>query len=436
MDPDRQLVRLAINGNKAAFGKLAKKYRDAVLSLAYDFLGDYENAKDVAQDVFMTAFKNIGDFEENSHFSSWLFRITVLTSLNLQKAKVPRGKYFKSKDIKSDTGQVIAESVGQNGIDDTLYTALKKLTDHQQSAIILRYFHDKSTRDIADTLECTESTVRGHLHRALQKLEKSFYKRKRQVMKSGCEFEQLFEGYFRSDLSPAEELVLLKHLESCSSCPENIDKFYRVHTALSKFNRPPVSTYLQSSYYQQVDLSFGRETLSQKISLIFSRFTGKRSPLFRFLQFTTLILIGIIVGWVFFAPVEPKIVYQSNDPYQMSQPISLKDIDYVHAYLQLSQMILLAIQNDTDFYLDRELAQKLLIKTYRVKAISSQLNNLRMINFLNRMELLLHDASNLNVDEVNESISRIKIWIEEADLLREVQDLKLMMEMTKAQFGT
>jgi RNA polymerase sigma-70 factor (ECF subfamily) len=178
MDPDRQLVRLAKNGNKAAFGKLAKRHRDTVLSLAYDFLNDYETAQDVAQDVFMKAFKNIGDFEEKSRFSSWLFRITVNASLDARKSKIRRRKYLLSKEVHPDNSRVKAETANQNGVDDILLAALNKLSDHQQSAIVLRYFHDKSVREIADVLDCTESTVRSHLHRALQKLEKIYKKRK------------------------------------------------------------------------------------------------------------------------------------------------------------------------------------------------------------------------------------------------------------------
>ncbi len=178
MDPDRQLVRLAKNGNKAAFGKLARRYRDAVLALAYDFLNDYENAQDVAQNVFMKAFKNIGDFEEKSRFSSWLFRITVNASLDARKSKIRRRKFLIIKEFYVNNSQVSTHQEWRDGIDDTLINALNKLSDHQQTAIILRYFHDKSVREIADVLDCSESTVRIHLHRAIQKLDKSLKKRK------------------------------------------------------------------------------------------------------------------------------------------------------------------------------------------------------------------------------------------------------------------
>ena len=178
MDPDRHLVRLAKNGNKAAFGKLARRYRDPVLALAYDFLKDYENAKDVAQDVFMKAFKNIGDFEEKSRFSSWLYRITVNTCLDARKSDTRRRRYLFSRIDQADSDYKIDESNQSEGLDNTLSKELNNLSDQQRAAIVLRYFHDKSVREIAEVLNCTESTVRSHLYRALQKLDKSYRKRK------------------------------------------------------------------------------------------------------------------------------------------------------------------------------------------------------------------------------------------------------------------
>ena len=185
-------------------------------------------------------------------------------------------------------------------------------------------------------------------------------------MKSGCEFEELFEGYFRSDLAPAEELSLINHLQSCVSCNKKIEKFYNIHSTLSKYSRSPAPPDLVKSYHKQVDLTFGRETLSNKIVLLLNRFAGSRSPVYRILQFTSLIIIGIVVGWIVFSPGEPKIVFHTNEPYQISQPISSVDIEYIYYYLQASEVVLLEIQNNDDpseFPLNRELAQKLLIKT-------------------------------------------------------------------------
>jgi hypothetical protein len=255
-------------------------------------------------------------------------------------------------------------------------------------------------------------------------------------MKFGCEFEQLFEGYFRSDLSPAEELALLKHLKTCNSCQDKLDKFYSLHSEISKYQRPIASNDLLSSYYKQVDLSFGRETFLDRIHLIYTRITGKRSPLLRIMQITTLIIIGLIVGWMVFAPVEPQIVYRTNDPYQMSQPISQVDIDFIHAYLVMTDMVLLQLHNSTEFYLTRAQAQQLLNRTFRASEIALQLNNPRLLVFFNRMELLLHEASNLNEEDIEESMVIIRKVIDDFKLLKEVKNLKSFMAATKDGPGT
>jgi RNA polymerase sigma-70 factor (ECF subfamily) len=178
MDPDRHLVRLAKGGNKAAFGKLARRYRDQILALTYDFLKDNEKAKDAAEDVFMKAFRNIGDFGEKSHFSSWIFRIAVKTSLDTQKSMVRPKKYLIGKKNVQNVPYKSNDLSEKNSFDVNLSEAIVSLSDQQQTAIILRYFHKTSVREIADILDCTEHSVRAHLHRAFQKLDKSYKKRK------------------------------------------------------------------------------------------------------------------------------------------------------------------------------------------------------------------------------------------------------------------
>lgn len=173
MDPDRILVRLAKQGNRAAFGKLAQKYRDQILALTFDFLKDYESAKDIAQDVFIKAFKNIRDFEEKAQFSSWLYRITVNACLDAQKRVHKRPEKRIESSEHESAKQRVKESSQLDSIDDTMAYALDKLSNNQRTAVILRYFHDKTIQEIAEVIDCAESTVRIHLHRAMLKLSNS-----------------------------------------------------------------------------------------------------------------------------------------------------------------------------------------------------------------------------------------------------------------------
>jgi hypothetical protein len=257
-------------------------------------------------------------------------------------------------------------------------------------------------------------------------------------MTSQCEFELYYEGYFNSELSPAEELNLQEHLLTCTICQKNIDAYYSIYTRLKKYQRPLASANITDAYYQQVDLSFGRESSWQKVIVFVNRITSRRSPFYIVAQLATLILVGILVGWLVFSPADPRVLIQNSDPYQTSRPISKIDIDYVYYYLLAAEMILLEANNSLDqpdFYLDRELAQKLLIKTFRVHEISLRLNNIRMLTFLSQMELLLHEASNLSNGEIKESIDTIRMVIEEAGLLHEVKNLQRIMQDTQDQYG-
>jgi pantothenate kinase type III len=102
-------------------------------------------------------------------------------------------------------------------------------------------------------------------------------------------------------------------------------------------------------------------------------------------------------------------------------------------------MILLDIENSmekTEIYLDRELAQTLLIKTFRVHEIALQINNLQLLNFVSQMQLLLHQISNINPSEISDYIDTIKMVIKEAKLLSNVKILERTFKNFHPQAGT
>ena len=258
-------------------------------------------------------------------------------------------------------------------------------------------------------------------------------------MSSGCEFERYFDDYFFGDLSPAEDLALQKHLQTCETCPQKLDNHYLVHTQLKKYHRPSVPIEVISAYHKEINLGFNSEPFKQRYLLWINRYLKRRTPFAWVVQFASLLIIGIVVGWFVFSPAEPQIQLPAGERFPTSRPISNVDLDYVHYYLLASEMVLLEIENgdpQSDFILNRELAQKLLIKTFRVHEIALQLNNLRLLNFLSRMELLLHEVSNLSDEEISESLDTIVTVIEEADLLGEVKALKKLVKQEWGQSGT
>jgi RNA polymerase sigma-70 factor (ECF subfamily) len=170
-DRDDLLLKQAREGDRRAFGRLVNRYRDRILYLAYDFLHDYETAQDVAQEIFIKAYRNLNNFEERSKFSSWLYRIAVNTCLDVKRQKARQSE--RRKPDYPDELISVSDSFAGPGdkIDDTLITAIDQLSENQQTAIVLRFFQNQTIMDIAQLMNCSESTVRVHLHRGLLKLE-------------------------------------------------------------------------------------------------------------------------------------------------------------------------------------------------------------------------------------------------------------------------
>ena len=152
-----------------------------------------------------------------------------------------------------------------------------------------------------------------------------------------------------------------------------------------------------------------------------------------------LVLTGLIAGWILFSSPEPKLYIPPPSPSSLSSPVSQEEINYVYYYLLASEMILLDIENSmekTEIYLDRELAQTLLIKTFRVHEIALQINNLQLLNFVSQMQLLLHQISNINPSEISDYIDTIKMVIKEAKLLSNVKILERTFKNFHPQAGT
>jgi RNA polymerase sigma-70 factor (ECF subfamily) len=171
MASEIKIIQKAKQGNKGAFAKIIDKYQDQILYLAYDYLGNYEEAKDAAQETFIKVFENLQTFNQKSGFNTWLYRIAVNTCIdNLRKRK-------KMQEIKMEIDKTYEHDADiiDFVLDDTFYDALQTLTEKQYTAIILKYFHEKSTNEISDIMKCNIDTVRTHQYRAIQKI-KNYYR--------------------------------------------------------------------------------------------------------------------------------------------------------------------------------------------------------------------------------------------------------------------
>ena len=89
-DEDEELVKRCASGDREAFNDLVIKYQKKVFSVAYRFVGDPEEANDLAQEIFTAAYQNLKSFRGDSKFSTWLFQIATNRGKN-------RFKYLKRR---------------------------------------------------------------------------------------------------------------------------------------------------------------------------------------------------------------------------------------------------------------------------------------------------------------------------------------------------
>jgi len=172
-------IQKAKAGDSAAFGRLVTAYQDAILYLIYDFIGNYEDARDLAQDVFIKAFQRLHQFEGRSKFSTWLYRIAVNRALDFKRRHHKEMIWdFDSPDSASRflpdeaSFQSAGNSIERKELRNQIEACLSHVSENQKAAVILKYFHQRTTEEIAEIMDCSPVTVRTHLFRAIQYMRK------------------------------------------------------------------------------------------------------------------------------------------------------------------------------------------------------------------------------------------------------------------------
>jgi RNA polymerase sigma-70 factor, ECF subfamily len=164
------LVRDAANGDTAAWESLVVIHQEAVFRLAYLLLGDPEDAKDVAQEAFLRAWKHLHSFDAERPLRPWLLRISANLARNHRRSA---GRYFAAL-LRAFQEQPIPERIEEQNAHSLqaheLWKAVQRLNELDQQIVYLRYFLDLPVAETAEVLNVPEGTVKSRLSRALEKL--------------------------------------------------------------------------------------------------------------------------------------------------------------------------------------------------------------------------------------------------------------------------
>jgi RNA polymerase sigma-70 factor (ECF subfamily) len=174
---DAELVASTLAGNREAFDVIVERHRRHVYQLCYRFVGNHEDASDLAQDVFIRAYRGLGKFKGESSLGTWLYRIAVNVSLNKVGAKVPKPEPLDRLLLGNDErvashDEDAADALLRHERAGQVRAAIAKLPKKQRATLILRVYHELPHEQIAAILGSSVGAAKANLFHALSNLKK------------------------------------------------------------------------------------------------------------------------------------------------------------------------------------------------------------------------------------------------------------------------
>ena len=174
MDPDRALVEAAAGGSREAFDELVRRHQTAIITLARVLTAGRGDPDDIAQDVFVRAWRSLRSFRGESMFRTWLHTVALNVIRTSQSRQGRLMRLFIPRDPENPAPE---QASGEEPVDATLARrqlidrALATLSDELRVAITLRDLQGLDYKEIAATLDVPIGTVESRIFRARQQLK-------------------------------------------------------------------------------------------------------------------------------------------------------------------------------------------------------------------------------------------------------------------------
>lgn len=174
---DEQLVEMAVRENPDAFGEIVKRWERKIFALCFGMLHVEEDARDAAQETFISAYRNLSSFRGEAKVSSWLHRIAVNQCLSKQRRAKVRGESSLEEEqagdgvsITAPKSQTPSRSFEKNERLALVRKAVSTLPPDLREVIVMKEFEEMTFQQIAETLDMPLSTVKSRVYAALKQL--------------------------------------------------------------------------------------------------------------------------------------------------------------------------------------------------------------------------------------------------------------------------
>ncbi len=172
------VIEQAKEGDSYAFEQLITSYQHRVLATAWRMLGNQEDARDAAQEVFLRVYRHLKKFRSGEDFSAWLYRITINVCRDAHRRRGPQDR-FASLESERELGN-LPEAASTDDVEAAailsqeqaiIASALDTLSPKEREAIVLRDLEGLSTKEVARILGSSATTVRSQISSARAKIK-------------------------------------------------------------------------------------------------------------------------------------------------------------------------------------------------------------------------------------------------------------------------
>jgi RNA polymerase sigma-70 factor (ECF subfamily) len=169
-EAEREAIAACRRGEREAFDRLVVRYQRTVYRLCYRYVNDHDDANDLAQEVFLKAWRAIGRFRGESTFSTWLYRIAVNTCLNFRSVRRPETRELD--EALPDPAPGTQSHLERDAEARLVREAVARLPQRQRATLILKIYHELTHEEVAEILGSRVGTVKANLFHALANLRR------------------------------------------------------------------------------------------------------------------------------------------------------------------------------------------------------------------------------------------------------------------------
>jgi RNA polymerase sigma-70 factor (ECF subfamily) len=183
---DQRLIAECLQGSTAAFGVLVRRYQERLYNSVYRLLDNAEDAQDVVQEAFLSAYQSLDSFKGESLFFTWLYRIAVNTAISLKRKQrvTVRMETDRNGELSLEPQDASAESRPGHALEQAeqgrrVREALSRLSPEHRAVLVMKDMEGQKYETMAEILQVPIGTIRSRLHRARLELRELLEKGER-----------------------------------------------------------------------------------------------------------------------------------------------------------------------------------------------------------------------------------------------------------------